>query len=554
MKDNVVASQEALLQLYSRQINDSLEMARLDMSQRITDDLSLNTLSIYDPDEDRYKLNIQACKQWLGKSVSSNKLTDAVFIYAKNSMTLITASRIQDGLRYRYIANNIENILEYESSVSSPQWDIYLTDRYVADRDSPAWVLLKCVPASQYVSIGSFVLISDFIPPLQKVVQYEGQITLVFSGEGNLLSPSSMPEGITEDIVAAMLNENLPAWIRIDALRENYIAICCSLEAVNARIYTLIPEGEVLSHLSAISATGIYLPVFLLAIAIFTAYFIRRSLYRPFQSLMSAMEKVSGGDLTIRLPIGNNTEFQLVNAQFNDMVQRIEGLNKDVQKQTVRAYKAEIRHLQSQINPHFYQNTLNLIYNLAALREIELIKKTTLYLAEYFRFIMRSGDQMIDLRDELTHISNYMELQKIRHPNIIEYNQDVGEGLGTYKILPLIIQPFIENCIIHGFTQRYKFIVSLHIARYPDKIEISINDNGNGMELSMISRLNALMDEPDDHQSEHIGIWNVVARIKKYYGEDARLMFAQQESAGASVHIELPDKKRGVDDDQFNDH
>jgi two-component system sensor histidine kinase YesM len=284
-----------------------------------------------------------------------------------------------------------------------------------------------------------------------------------------------------------------------------------------------------------------YIYAILFVVILIASLLIHQSLYRPFQQIISAMNKVSHGDLTVRLPQGRTTEFILVNTQFNNMVKRIDELNQDVEKQASRAHRAEIRHLQAQINPHFYQNTLNLIYNLAALKKYQLIQETTLYLADYFRFIMRSGDQPIELRDELKHITNYMELQKIRYPGKVEYSVQVEDPLLLQPILPLLIQPFVENSMIHGYTTAHNlFRVDVRVfSNTKGYTVIEVEDNGKGMEPEMIKRLNDIMEESNTIPEHHIGIWNVVSRLYSYYGPSAQIKFLSKKETGTIVRIEF---------------
>src|SRR5699024_6848965 len=121
---------------------------------------------------------------------------------------------------------------------------------------------------------------------------------------------------------------------------------------------------------------GYCLPFALALLTLCTVAIISRSLDNPLSELIFAMVNVARDDLSARLPKGGTTEFMRVNLHFNNMVERIDQLNRDVREQTLLTHKAELRHLQAQINPHFYQNTLNLIYNLAALKEYALIQRT----------------------------------------------------------------------------------------------------------------------------------------------------------------------------------
>ena len=540
MRNQVIGTQKALLTLYADTLDNALDSQRIDIAQYISTDLNLITLSLYKPNEDRYRLNLQSALVWLQRKIITSDVLQTIYIYAENSDTLLTASQAQTGLRHSYIKTNIKMLNTKIEDISNQGWNGMITNGYISDRNADEWVLIKAVNVSEKVSIGMIVSIYEMIPPLQEVCEYDGQITLVYDQNGSLLAPNKLPEGFSENGLNEVVKKdggNITSSIN----GEKYVAICCDMSNAPVRFVTLLPEREVFQPLSVFLLINNYLPIALLIIlALIVSLIIRHSLDKPFRAIIHAMQSVSSGDITVRLPNGTSSEFILLNNHFNEMVTRIGDLNRDVIEQTSRAHRAEIRHLQAQINPHFYQNTLNLVYNLAALQKYELIQKTTMYLADYFRFVMHSGDEMIHLEDEINHITNYMELQKIRYPGTIDYHVEIAEELKSLSILPLIVQPFVENSIIHGYTQRRGFRIDIRAYRnFSGMSVIEIEDNGNGMKMEMIETLNGIMDGTYDQQEQHMGVWNVVMRLHRYYGSNAKLLFVPKETSGTFVRIEL---------------
>ena len=122
MRRQVIEAQESLLTFYTAQLDDSLTAIRLDMIQYINDSLNLHTLSLYPPSENSYKLNALSCKQWLEENIITNKIADTLFIYASNSNTLLAASKSLGGIRYRFIDQNIDEILTFTDDVSTANW------------------------------------------------------------------------------------------------------------------------------------------------------------------------------------------------------------------------------------------------------------------------------------------------------------------------------------------------------------------------------------------------------------------------------------------------
>ena len=541
MRRQAISAQEALFQFYANQLDASYEATRLDLLRYVTSDLSLNTLCVYDTGSNGYKLSMQACKAYLTNSIEASQGLDTLFLYADNSDTLLSVSKAQSGSRYQYLLQHRGLFLNGSARSSGSAWQCLYAYGFTGANMSD-FLLLLTLPASEQVTMGAVVLVSDLLEPLRNVFDYEDMLLLVYHDDGRLLTPGVLPDKTASDLsrlIADGTTESLPL-VQDPETGENYVAIFQQLQFAPVYIVSLVPQREILKDLALFQDLGYYLPFALALLMVCTVAIIRRSLDKPLSELIFAMEKVARGDLSARLPKGGTTEFMRINLHFNNMVKRIDQLNRDVREQTLLTHKAELRHLQAQINPHFYQNTLNLIYNLAALQEYALIQRTALHLADYFRFIMRSGDEMIRLSDELKHISNYMELQKIRYPGGIEYRQSVEEALLDRRILPLLLQPFVENSVIHGLTTERLFVIEVHIQQAADGgLRIRIEDNGTGMSEDRILQLNRLMHDQADGGG-HIGVWNVVTRLHRHYGDRAKLRFEQNTPVGSRVLLELP--------------
>lgn len=545
LRTQTIESQEMLLQLYVAQMDQSLDALRIGMVQHITEDLDLNALCFYDTSGDEYKLSAQSCKKWLNQNLLTNPLISSQFIYDENTGMLLTASQAFASTRHHYINSNLPLFLQRTGSVGSRSWKRLFTSGYLTESSTPGWLLIKTIAASKSVTLGTVVAVPDLLPLLENSISYEGTITQVYSKDGYLLTQSptdSFAGPAMEPEIAAHLKNNDQSYVILNqADGKRYIAISSTLSTAQVHIVILAPETAILQQLTQFQYIGSFLSCLLALVTLLSTAAIP-ILYKPFAELIQIMEGVANGDLSLRLPKGHTSEFRQVNAGFNDMVQRIAQLNRDIYEQNLRVHKAEIMHLQAQINPHFYQNTLNLIYNLAALKEYELIQKTALHLADYFRFIMRSGDRTIHLRDELTHINNYMELQKIRYPRAIEYQCIVqDDAILDDPILPLLIQPFVENSVIHGFTRVRSFRIEVRVLHlYEGSLHVEIEDNGNGISDEMVFQLNQLMNESEPQSEEHIGIRNVVNRLKRCYGSRASLHIHSHMGHGTCVYIELP--------------
>lgn len=546
-RSQVVQTQQALLEYYCGQFDSSLDQLRVQMAQFSTHDLAVITLGIYEPTGDAYMLNLQDCLQSLQKTVNTNPLLETSFLYAQETNATLTASRSYTSYRNLYITRNIASLQEYCSNVSSSSWDLIRADGYFGDKRDNIWTLIKIVKASDGVWLGSLVSAASLLPPLSSLTNTDGAIFAIADKRGNILESTDELSQFPPGIISESVKDNQVAWIQSRSPNNKYVAVSFDSERAPIRIISLLPESSVIRPLQSTMTLAKYLPFALILFIIVLSIATYRSLNRPFQTLTSGMGLVATGDLSYRLPDASTTEFRYLHQQFNQMVGRIESLNRDVLQQTEKTYRAEIRHLQAQINPHFFQNSLNIIYSLAALGRTELIQQITLYLADYFRFIMRSGDTPVTMAEELKHVSNYMEIQKVRYAGSIDYSITCPDELTRICILPLTIQPLVENSVVHGFTAVRPFRVAVNVYQEGPQVLIDISDNGNGIDEAILRRLNSKAENDTYDRHDQIGIWNVVMRLRRYIGDRSRVVFYSVVDEGTLARIEIPFT---VDEDQ----
>lgn len=327
---------------------------------------------------------------------------------------------------------------------------------------------------------------------------------------------------------------------------ERYLVMSQKSKWMDLYLVIVILEENLLQSLNILKSAIYLIPLIMLVILIAYWFFLRKVLINPINSLVRGIRSVSRGDLEARVAHQSRDEFLFLIQSFNNMVSQINDLKIDVYEQKLRAEQAKYNHLQLQINPHFYMNTLNIIYNLAALKQHKTVQKLSLYLADYFRFIVRTNRENITLMEELKHIGNYLDIQKLRFPDVISYELDVPEELNACMIPPLTIQTFVENCIVHGFqNSSMLFQIKIHAqSRLNDSghyLEIRIEDNGRGFPPDKLEELQKQIFF-DRHDGQHLGIRNVFERLQLMYNSEIQIAFANKSTGGAVISVLMPMK------------
>ncbi len=277
----------------------------------------------------------------------------------------------------------------------------------------------------------------------------------------------------------------------------------------------------------------------LLAVVVY-AYSTYRYVHRPMLYLIQSFRRMEGGSLDIRIEHEQEDEFGYLYSRFNQMIGRLQSLIDQDFKQKLMMQKAELKQLQSQINPHFLYNSFFILNSLAQTGDLERIEEFTKMLGEYFRFITRNGVDNVRLGEEIKHSRMYTEIQKLRFARRIRVQFDeLPAEMESIRVPRLIIQPLIENAYEHCLEKktgdgmlRITFESSFGEAR------IIVEDNGNGIRDEEIEELRQRLARSSDHQ-EVTGLTNIHRRIALIYGENSGLYLSRSEMNGLKVEVRI---------------
>lgn len=258
--------------------------------------------------------------------------------------------------------------------------------------------------------------------------------------------------------------------------------------------------------------------------------------------LTQKLKEVENGNLSAQIQVLPENEFSYVFAQFNRMVTRIRQLLDTAIKEQELRNQAELRQLQLQIHPHFLYNSLSYIVTVA--EKPEAVTQMAVHLANYYRYCTKNKSDAV-IGEEIAYAESYLAIMAMRKN--IEYDIDVSKKLYQVKIIPLIIQPIIENAIEHGIEERenakHIFLKVHELGNGAVKVEIS--DDGDGISQEDKECLLARLNKKQREDNESIGLWNVNQRLINYYDESACLNFDKSIWGGLLVSFTfIPKEKR----------
>ncbi len=255
----------------------------------------------------------------------------------------------------------------------------------------------------------------------------------------------------------------------------------------------------------------------------------------------NSVNAIEAGDLDTEVYMGGSYEIRHLGRSIGDMAKRIKTLMEDIVAEHESKRRSEFDTLQSQINPHFLYNTLDIIVWMIENEQKQDAVKIVTALARFFRISLSKGKSIITVRDELEHVRNYLMIQQTRFKNKFVYRFEAGEEVMDLVCLKLMLQPLVENAIYHGM----EFMdgdgeVCVKAYREADDLWFQISDNGLGMTRQQVESLLDEKEHVSSRRGSGIGVKNVNERIRLYFGDDYGLQIWSEPDEGTVISIHLP--------------
>lgn len=322
----------------------------------------------------------------------------------------------------------------------------------------------------------------------------------------------------------------------------------------DSRIYIFTMNDQAYSNVR--NVIFICLLIIILAILIpgliihyFTVYFTSRVL-----TLRQAMHQASNEDYEIVDSVGGQDELSEAFSDLEVMVQKIKQKDADMykaridEKELISAQQAmEFKMLASQINPHFLYNTLETIRMKAFTVGDREVATAIKLLGKSLRYVLENtGTSFTTLNRELDHVENYLAIQKLRFGEKFDSELEIDESICVSKlyILPLLLQPVVENALLHGLEEKETGgRIKISILKREGYIMIDVFDNGCGMNNEELAELQQNIEVKDMSRNRSIGLYNINQRMKLSYGEDCGIHVFSVLNEGTTIRLRIPENK-----------
>lgn len=298
--------------------------------------------------------------------------------------------------------------------------------------------------------------------------------------------------------------------------------------------------------------TGAFAVAVLLVLCIY-AVFTYRAIQKPIQKLTEAFHKLENGDFSGKLSVEQNDDFAYLYLKYNDMLDRLQHLIYEVYDTKILLQKAELRQLQSQINPHFLYNSYFLLHRTIKEQDYDKAVRFSKEMGQYFQYITRNRADTVPLCQESRHAQIYADIQAMRFEERIEVRYgEFPQEWADVHVPRLIIQPLIENAFEHGLEALSENgILSVSFVSGKDTLEIRVEDNGVSLADEALEQMNRMLSHVDE-TAETTAVINIHQRIQGMFGKNSGLFFARSELGGLMSRIVI-ESPQGTKEDLKDD-
>ena len=356
------------------------------------------------------------------------------------------------------------------------------------------------------------------------------------------------PERIRQTASAnQLLNKGI--LMKVSYLGGTYLMGVQDITGNDWTVAMLIPYDDILNNSRTFQHQMIIVILVILLISIPLIYLTSRSLTSRIVLLKKQIASFSRGNLSDKQIYNGDDEIGDLTDSFYHMQTHIKSLMEEQYRQGFEIKDLELQVLQSQINPHFLYNTLEMIYWMGVKKNAPEISKVASELGLFYKLSLGKGEKVVSIEDEIKHIEAYVNIQNLRFNNIITLHNNIPVSLYEYQIVKLTMQPLIENAINHGIREKQneQGTILLEGKLQDNCIFLTIEDNGIGMTQEQLSSISVKRN----HSSGHgYGVWNINERLKLTYGEKYGLHYSSEYTKGTTVIITIPALLEITDEDQ----
>jgi len=376
---------------------------------------------------------------------------------------------------------------------------------------------------------------------LNEAISYPDHTFLIIDSDNNIIA-GTRNKSLIEESDIEKINSNPLNYFEYKLGSRKYIVSIIESERYPLKYVSVIPEKFLYKVPSQLLLLTGFLVLISLLLGLVITYFNTKRNYARLNNIISIFESAEKGEPLPALPSHVKDEYGYILQNIVKTFIEQSYLKVQLSEKKYQLKAAEMMALQAQINPHFLFNTLKTIFwkSIALTEGQNEVSKMIEHLSEILHYSLSSSEDLVSLSDEIKNTQSYIEIQKIRYKDKFGVIWQYDENITEYKVIKLLLQPFIENSIYHGIKEKDGFsYIKIKIQLREEIIRVALIDNGLGIGQSTLKNIRRKLADNGDY-SEHIGLFNTNRRLKLMYGDEYGIKIRSRYGLGTVVYIEIP--------------
>ena len=339
-------------------------------------------------------------------------------------------------------------------------------------------------------------------------------------------------------------------------IQEDDFYVYTTSAVTGCHLISVMPMNEIDYVIRDVSVITKFILAVSVVLILFFGSYVYHLFYKPMNSLIGTMKDNESGRFTLSPLENQKDEFGEIGGHFNKMLTTVTQLNMKLYKQELLAKNARIKLLQSQINPHFLYNVLDTIHWMARMGKNDEVAKMTFALSNYYRKSLQEGREVVTISEAVELVYAYWDIIKLRFGDKMDLIVDIEQEIEDFPISKWLLQPLVENAVMHGFEQNgQKGIIIVSGVDLDRCIKLVVEDNGIGMSEKKLQSLQNDI-EKEDTSLGNFALRNIYNQLKLAYGEKGSLLIESKEGEGTTITIVIPKNEiqvKGDSDVQITD-
>ena len=468
----------------------------------------------------------------LQKKTIASKDISAIFLYDENSNYYIYNANSKSTIVLLPMVKSYlkEICVEENSPIANHDWII----KYIGGNK----YFYKCIKMGRFiVGVVSDCELYKFNDEIE-----DSEVTAFFVSEN--------------ETILSIGEEELSKYINVEekgtTVENDYFITTLTSDTTNITSTIIVKRNK--SDI-AVFSNGLFLinALFEIALTIILFLYIRNRIVKQTSNLIVATQEVSKGNLDYRISTDEkgSDEFNELYKNFNKMTSQISKLKIEQYDMKLKEEENKLRMLRGQLRPHTFMNGITTISNLTYDNDSDKVRDYIYQFSQFTRYMLNTSNEWITIKDELKQIENYVEMQKIKFPNSIEYHYDCDKNIEDVNIPYLLLFSQVENSFKHAMSLIQTLHIYIKCEKYEEEgfkgIRLIEEDDGDGFSKEAIEKLN---ENDNMFTKEHIGLTNTKYTLYILYKRNDLLRISKSESGGARVELLIPEK--GVSDETIN--